>query len=151
MQDWLKKGSSRYRKVIRAPRNARRLMRRSPAHRSHVVVSLLSRCCCCCCGGGSGGGWSGGSEGCDKAVVIGGVGGGVVKVVVVVALLLLGSQFIHGTYKLPQKTMRVHIARCTQYIHVRSHELKLPKICIPIKYIIAPLSTHTHTTQKVQI
>ena len=65
------------------------------------------------------------------------------KVVVVVALLLLGSQFIHGTYKLPQKTMRVHIARCTQYIHVRSHELKLPMICIPLKYTIAPLSTHT--------
>ena len=94
-------------------------------------------------GGGSGGGGNGGNEDCDSAVVIGGVGGGVVKVVVVVALLLLGSQFIHGTYKLPQKTMRVHIARCTQYKHVRSHELKLPKICIPLKYTIAPLSTHT--------
>ena len=113
----------------------------------------------CCSGGGgggsggvTGGGGSGGNnEGCDGAVVIRGRDGSVVKVVVVVALLLFGTQFIHGTYKLPQKTMRVHIARCTQCIHVRSHELKLPKICIPIKYIIAPLSTHTHTTQKVQI
>ena len=68
------------------------------------------RCWWCCSGGSSGGGGgvtgrggNEGCEGCDGAVVIGGRDGGVAKVVVVVALLLFGSQFIHGTYKLPHK------------------------------------------------
>ena len=103
-------------------------------------------------GGGSGGGGNGGSEDCDAAALTGGMGGGVVKVVVVVALLLFGSQFIHGTYKLPHKTMRVHIARCSQCIHVRSYELKLPTICIPIKYTTASLlPTDTHNTKSANI
>ena len=36
------------------------------------------------------------------------------------------------------KTLGVHSARCTQYIHVGSHLLKLLKTYIPVKYSTTP-------------
>ena len=45
---------------------------------------------------------------------------------------------MNGEKKNPHKNLRVYSTKCTQYIHVGCHKLKLPKTFIPIKHKLPP-------------